>query len=170
MATDYTLFPPVGQNDNYSCWAACLSWWLTAMGKPPESQNDIIHDFNALAASDGSITPDIFRTIAADPKFNMQVASFDINGMQQMRDVGLLPITLAPNIIVWNKFLTGPGVIGMHMNVIFNQRDGGSGAIVTCMEPFFPDPGADGQRTGQFVDRPITFFLDTSPIYFGVNN
>jgi hypothetical protein len=56
------------------------------------------------------------------------------------------------------------------MNVVFNQRAGSSGNIVTCMEPYFPDPGVDNERTGQFIDRDIGFFLNTSPIWIGCGN
>jgi hypothetical protein len=81
-----------------------------------------------------------------------------------------LPLTSAPTVIGWNKFIPGVGLVGLHMNVVFNQRPGSSGNIVTCMEPYFPDPGTDYQRTGQFIDRPFDYFLSTSPIWFGVGN
>jgi hypothetical protein len=170
MAVDYTTFPPVGQIDDTSCWAACLSWWLTANNKPPETQEQLFDDYHALFNPDGTISPDTFKAIAATPKFNMQVAQFEIGDIQHMRDNGVLPLTSTPNIIGWNKFVTGKGLVGLHMNAVFNQRAGSSGKIVTCMEPYFPDPGVDYQRTGQFIDRDIGFFLNTSPIWIGCAN
>jgi hypothetical protein len=161
---DFRVFPPVGQNDFTSCWAACLSWWLRANARKPSSQNDLIVEFNGMTEDDGTITLDTFMQIAATPRFMMQAAKFEIDTIQEMRNTGLLPITDTPNIIVFNKFLTGPGVIGMHMNVVFDQRGPDDNKIVTCMEPAFPDPGSDGQRTGKFVDVEVSTFLKVSPI------
>jgi hypothetical protein len=48
--------------------------------------------------------------------------------------------------------------------VIFDQRGPDGHKIVTSMEPWYPDPGKDGQRTGRFVDLEISDFLRTSPI------
>jgi hypothetical protein len=96
MATpNYRNTPPIGQNNNASCWAACL-------------------------------------------RFAMQIAKFAINGI--------------------------PGIIGMHMNVVFDQRGPDSGKLVTCMEPWFPEGAADGRRTGAFLDKDINEFLRASPI------
>ncbi len=170
MAANYTSFPPVGQTDDTSCWAACLSWWLTAMNKPPESQAQLFDDFHSMFSPDGTISPDTFKTIAASPKFNMQVAQFEIDKIQEMRDAGALPLTDTPNLIGWNKFIPGPGLVGLHLNVVFNQRDGSTGKIVTCMEPYYPDPGVDNERTGQFIDRDISFFLNSSPIWIACAN
>ncbi len=94
----------------------------------------------------------------------MQTAKFEIDKIQEIRDAGWLPITDTPNILVFNRFLTGPGIIGMHGNVIFDQRGPDNHRIVTCMEPWYPDPGRDGHRTGRFVDVEISTFLKTSPI------
>src|SRR5262245_33707738 len=36
--------PPIGQLDEMSCWAACLAWWLRAVGgnRPQLDPGDII--------------------------------------------------------------------------------------------------------------------------------
>lgn len=31
MMTKYLGIKPVGQLNDFSCWAACLSWWLQAV-------------------------------------------------------------------------------------------------------------------------------------------
>jgi len=140
------------------------------MNKPPESQAQLFDDFHSMFSPDGTISPDTFKTIAASPKFNMQVAQFEIDKIQEMRDAGALPLTDTPNLIGWNKFIPGPGLVGLHLNVVFNQRDGSTGKIVTCMEPYYPDPGVDNERTGQFIDRDISFFLNSSPIWIACAN
>ncbi len=140
------------------------------MNKPPESQAQLFDDFHSMFNPDGTISPDTFKTIVASPKFNMQVAQFEIDKIQEMRDAGALPLTDTPNLIGWNKFIPGLGLVGLHLNVVFNQRDGSSGKIVTCMEPYYPDPGVDNERTGQFIDRDIGTFLNTSPVWIACAN
>jgi hypothetical protein len=168
--TNYRNIPPVGQNDNASCWAACLSWWLAANGRVRSSQNDLLVEFNNMTSDDGTVSIDSFIKIAATPRFAMQTAKFDINGIQQIRDNGALPITNAPNLIAFKKFLVGPGIIGMHMNVVFDQRGPDAGKLVTCMEPWFPEGAADGRRTGAFLDKDINEFLRSSPIVIACAN
>jgi hypothetical protein len=168
--TDYRQFPPIGQNDQTSCWAACLSWWLKANGRRPSTQNDLIVEFNSLASQDGSVTFATMIKIFATPRFNMQSVKFEIDGLQQIRDNEALPITIAPNIICYSKFLRGPGIIGQHANVVWNQREQGGHTIVTCMDPAFPEPGVNGQRTGRFVDTDINEFLRSSPILLACSN
>ena len=62
----------------------------------------------------------------------------------------------SPMIIIFNY----PVVGGTHMNVIFNQK----GDTVACMEPYFPFPGKDGQRSGIYVRRPLSFFANSQEI------
>lgn len=169
---DYRTILPIGQNDATSCWAAALSWWLRALGRqPPSTQNDLLVEFAPMAGEDGTVTMDGFTKIAATPRFDMQLATFDIDGIQQMRDTGMLPITNTPNLIIWNRFIVGPGLIGLHLNAVFDQKQGADGSyIVTCMEPDFPESAPDGKRTGQLVDRPVSFFLNVSPLTIGCAN
>src|SRR5579872_815044 len=171
---DYKSFPPIGQNDNFSCWAACLSWWLTANSRQPSTQNDLLVEFNYLASQSDSGTvsaDDFMNKIVPTPRFNMQAARFEIDQIAQMRDIsGLLPLTLAPNIVVWQKFLPGPGVIGFHMNVCFDQQQNGDTTTVMCMEPWFPENVADGQRTGVFMRKNVPDFLKTSPLIIACAN
>jgi hypothetical protein len=42
-----------------------------------------------------------------------------------------------------------------HMNVIWKANEDGK---VHCMEPYFPFPGINGQRTGRFVTRSLDHF------------
>jgi hypothetical protein len=168
--TNYRNFPPVGQNDNTSCWAACLSWWLAANGRRRSSQNDLLVEFASMASDDGTVNIEGFLKIAATPRFGMQTARFNISGIQQIRDNGALPITDAPNLIAFHKFLVGPGIIGMHMNVVFNQRSSETSSVVTCMDPWFPDNAPDGRRTGVFIDRDMNELLKGTPIVIACAN
>ena len=124
-----------------------------ANGRVPSTQNQLLVEFNALADFDGTVSMPNFETIAATPRFGLQIAKFEIGKIQEMRDTGMLPITNTPNIIVWNKFLRGPGIIGMHMNAIFDQRDFSGSYIVTCMEPFF-------QIQAVMVNGPVSSSID----------
>ena len=40
-------------------------------------------------------------------------------------------------------------------------------ATVNCMEPYHPFPGKDGQRTGVYVRRPLSFFSGSEEIGIG---
>ena len=43
---NYRNVRPVGQMDEMACWAACLAWWLKALGNRPRwSQEDILVKF-----------------------------------------------------------------------------------------------------------------------------
>jgi len=169
---DYKRFRPIGQNDETSCWAACLSWWLRALagGRPFLSQNDLITRFDSMTEEDGTISPDSFIKIAATNEFQMQSASFSFDQVQEIKNTGLLPITDSPNIIVFSKFSLdmssggSGGQFGLHMNVVFDQRGPDGAKIVTAMEPAFPSPGRDGHRTGKYIKPSISHFLSSSII------
>jgi hypothetical protein len=173
--SQFSSTPPVGQIDNTSCWAACLSWWLTAMRRERRTQIELLVEFNPTTLPDGSISKTEFIRIMRTPRFGMSVTVFESDQLQEIRDTGLLPITDTPNIVAFEKFQLllnqtddngNPlgGVFALHMNVVSCQRGDDNNKIVTCMEPFFPDPGRDGHRTGQFVDKSISRFLVASPL------
>ena len=60
MASNYRSIPPVGQWDGMSCWAACLAWWLKAVGgeRPKWSQKDLIVNFYGFTDDSGGIQVD----------------------------------------------------------------------------------------------------------------
>jgi hypothetical protein len=162
--------PPIGQNDWSSCWAACLSWWLTANGRPRSTQNDLLVEFDSLTEEDGTITLDTMIRIMKTPRFNAQSYKADINNIQDIRDNGVLPITNLPNLLCFKRFIVGPGIIGMHANAIFDQRGDDGHKIVTCMEPDFPEGASNNKRIGGFVDRDIGDFLKSAPILLVCSN
>jgi hypothetical protein len=153
MSVNYRNIPPVGQFDRMACWAACLAWWLKAVGdgRPQWNQTQVIAQFTANCDDDGGFPPVRFRDVVnRDGRLRMSAGFFPTS---RMRD--RIPISDTPVIIGYNY----PVVGGTHMNVIFGQADG----QVWCMEPFHPYPGSDGQRTGLMTQRPISHFTGGSP-------
>lgn len=150
---NYKSVPTVGQNDNMSCWAACLSWWLKAVqdGRPAWTQNKIIQEFDKYTQDDGGFDPmNLIDVFSKDTRLKISANVFKTD---DYRFKGL-PLGNKPVIIAFNH----PDG-GTHMNVLFGQvkRD------LFAMEPYFPYPGRDGQRTGQFVERNVDFYTGKSP-------
>ncbi|MBV9833333.1 MAG: hypothetical protein JO055_02930 [Alphaproteobacteria bacterium] len=151
---NYKATPTVGQNDNMSCWAACLSWWLKAVadGRPAWSQNKVIAEFDKYTSDDGGFDPqNLIDVFSKDARLKISAGVFKTD---QYRFRGL-PLGDKPVIIAFNHADLG----GTHMNVLFGQvnRD------LFAMEPYYPYPGRDGQRTGQFVERNADFYIKASP-------
>lgn len=140
-----------------ACWAACTSWWLKALGggRPQLSQMDLIVQYTKHCDETGGMPHNYFMNgLAKEPRFMMKSAYSPTSMFANS------PLILGdrPVIIVF----TYPQVGGTHMNVLFDQDK--DKRTVTAMEPFHPFPGTDGARTGQFVERPETFFLKGSVI------
>jgi len=153
---DYTQTKAIGQFDKNSCWAACLSWWLKAVGdgRPALSQLNLIAEFDKYCDPDtGGLSPKAFKDVVSkDARFKMSMSYFTAS-----KFVGAgLPIGDTPIIVIYNY----PTIGGTHMNVVFEKRDG----TVNCMEPYFPYPGKDGNRTGKFERRPTSHFLNSPEI------
>src|SRR4028119_1950726 len=57
MSSNYRSIPPVGQWDGMSCWAACLAWWIKAVGgeRPKWSQKDLIVNLYGFTGDNGGI-------------------------------------------------------------------------------------------------------------------
>ncbi|WP_203072744.1 hypothetical protein [Falsiroseomonas ponticola] len=150
---DYRTIPPVGQNDEMACWAACLCWWLRAVrdGRPSWTQNQIIVEYDKHTASDGGFDPlTLMEVLQKDTRLKISCGVFK-SSTYRFRG---LPIGDLPVLIAYNH-----PQAGTHMNVIFGQI----GRTVTAMEPYFPYPGKNGKRTGTFIDRSADFFIEKSP-------
>ena len=157
MAQDYRKTPPIGQIDKFACWAASTSWWLKALGggRPAISQMDLIVQYTRFCDDNGGLPHSYFmNNLAKEARFMMRAA---YSQSSQWANAPL-PLGDRPVIVVFNY----PQVGGTHMNVIFGQDT--AKRTVTAMEPFHPFPGADGQRTGIFVERPERFYLQGSPV------
>ena len=156
MGFDYTkLIKAEGQFDKNACWAASISWWTWAMSQNYKRktiwQKDLLVKFDELTNQDGSMPLVGIKTVCESAEIKAELkyispASFK----KDYKNIDL------PMIIIFNY----PTVGGTHMNVIFDQK----GDTVMCMEPYFPFPGKDGQRTGTYVRRPTTFFANSQEI------
>lgn len=145
----YVSIPPIGQNDKFSCWAACLAWWLKAVGggRPSWTQNRIIAEYDKHTDGDGGFPPARIRDVwLADQRLKMMVGTFNSRDFWDKP----LPIGKRPELIAF----VHPEA-GTHMNVVFNPM----GRTVMAMEPYFPYPGSDGRRTGQILERSMDFYV-----------
>jgi hypothetical protein len=159
MGYDYRKnLQSVGQNDSNACWAASLSWWLSAMmlnyKRKAMTQNELIGKFMDLSEDDGTLSISGFRKVCESAEVRMYLQYMSPSKFQA--DYTNID---QPLVIVFNY----PVIGGTHMNVIFDQQ----GSTVCCMEPFFPYPGEDNKRTGQYVRRATSFFGNSQQIGIG---
>jgi hypothetical protein len=150
VASNYRSIPPVGQWDSMSCWAACLEWWLKAVGgeRPKWSQKDLIVNFYGFTDDSGGIQVDkLVAALNNNPNLKIQAGLFQSSKYRFKP----LPLGDTPVIIMFREPQGG-----IHMNVVFGQTN----RDVTSMEPYFPFPGKDYKRTGTFVERKADYFLD----------
>ena len=167
---EYVGKPVVGQQrDPAGCWAACLSYWLSAAaGRQERSFINIVGDFNGLWDANGFIRVDGLRTQIARQR-----------GRYRMSTEKIVPNRLSDYVGRW-PLLIGfrhPGGFG-HMNVLTTYDD--SNDLVRAMDPWFPNPPAntitraDGQVvfngnegnfqfTGQFAARHLGYYQSPMP-------
>ena len=158
MGYDYrNKLPPEGQQHSNACWAASISWWLSAMAltgrRVRYSQTELLADFNAVTVIGGSVSPMGIKRVCESPKIRID--------MQFVPPVTLKNRQIDSScLIVFNYPTAG----GTHMNVIFDQQ----GNTVMCMEPFYPiKASATGERKGTYIRRPLSFFANSPEIGFG---
>jgi hypothetical protein len=122
--------PAVGQErDPAGCWAACLSFWLSAApGRSERSFINIVGDFNGLWDSNGFIrTTGLMHQLAAQRgRYHMSTAR--INPNQLDRYIGRWPLLIG---------FRHPAGFG-HMNVLTRYDEDND--LVRAMDPWFPDP------------------------------
>lgn len=147
-----------GQQHSNACWAASISWWLSAMAlhykRMPYSQTSLLSDFNqhALAAG-GSVPTSELKKICSSAKIRID--------LKFMPPAELKNSSFETPCIIIFKY---PAAGGTHMNVAFDRQ----GDTVMCMEPFYPLVAKpNGERTGIYVRRPLSFFAQTPEIGFG---
>lgn len=153
-------FPAIGQHHKNSCWAASVSWWLKVMAHGYSKrkwlrQEELIEKFRSLAESDGSMSTRNIRNVCRDADIRMTI---DYLSAETILDGCSFEV---PCLLIFNY----PKIGGTHMNVVFNRDY--SKETVVCMEPYFPFPGVDNKRTGQFVTRPLDFFFNSTEIGYG---
>jgi hypothetical protein len=150
MGYDYTKnLTPTGQFDRNACWAASISWWTEAMAlnykRKISWQSDLIQKFDKLTNEDGSMPLAGIRKVCESAEIRIKLVYMSPSTFQKSYTNIDLPM-----IVVFNY----PVIGGTHMNVIFNQKQN----TVACMEPYYPYPGKDGQRPGQYVRRAMSFY------------
>ena len=159
MGYDYSKkLSAEGQQHSNACWAASISWWMSAMAlhskRVPYKQTDLLVDFNqhALAAG-GSVSPTEMKKVCQSAKIRID--------LKFMPPAELKNSTIDSPCLIIFKY---PAAGGTHMNVIFDKQ----GDTVMCMEPFYPlTAAADGTRKGAYIRRPLSFFAQTPEIGFG---
>lgn len=156
MGFDYKkILRAEGQFDKNACWAASISWWTAAMSqnykRKTMAQSELISKFDHLTGEDGAMPISGIRRVCESSEVKAELKYISPSKLKSdYTDID------SPMIIIFNY----PVVGGTHMNVIFNQK----GDTVACMEPYFPFPGKDGQRSGIYVRRPLSFFANSQEI------
>ena len=69
----YRATTPVGQEDQHSCWAACLEWWSLAAKKLVNEQWMLMEDYDSLwdNGGDGTISRAGMLRIVTDGRWGM---------------------------------------------------------------------------------------------------
>jgi len=157
---DYSVkLKPEGQLDDTSCWAACMSWWLSAMvlssrrrGLP---QGELLNLGRPYVNPDGGVGPRSLTRLAKLDAIRMDVRYVPPGSL--LTDYASID---QPLLIVFNY----PEAGGTHMNVIFDQK----GKSVCCMEPYYPlTVDVKAKRTGKYFRRDLTFFNKSAEIGIG---
>jgi hypothetical protein len=146
---DYTSTPSVGQLHDNSCWAASLTWFLRqdTGGRPSWTQAEIIKQYRrAQEVGSGALLADCIVNLWADDQRLRMSTRLHATPDAELTS---LPLGTKPVCIAF-KHVTGFA----HMNVIWSL----GGDDVMCMEPYWPFPGANGKRTGRFVQRKLEHF------------
>ena len=146
--THFASVPSIGQLHENSCWAACLAWFLKADndGRPSWTQKEIIKTYWRSVDQNGALFGDYSAQLWRDDqrlRMNTRVHA------TPNAELDSLPLGSKPVCIAF-KHITGFA----HMNVIWKVDT----RTVMCMEPFWPHPGRDGNRTGRMVRRDIEHF------------
>jgi hypothetical protein len=144
-----------GQQHSNACWAASISWWMSAMSlhykRTTYTQTDLLADFQQNVVLGGGVRTDGIRKIVESAKVRMDLRYISPAKLKTDYNIG------SPCLIIYNY----PAAGGTHMNVIFDQQ----GDTVMCMEPFYPLQAApDGSRKGAYVRRPLSFFANSQEI------
>ncbi|HEY8560325.1 MAG TPA: hypothetical protein VIL74_08100 [Pyrinomonadaceae bacterium] len=155
MGFDYArILKPEGQFDRNACWAASISWWTAAMSQLYKRrtmwQSELISKFDHLTMEDGTMPLAGFRKVCESAEVRAELKYISPAALKSDYTID------SPTIIVFNY----PKIGGTHMNVIFDRQD----ETVECMEPYHPFPGRDGQRTGTYVRRSLSFFANSQEI------
>ena len=149
--------PSEGQFDKNACWAASISWWTRAMmlnyKRKITTQSELISQFDFLCKDDGSMPLSGIRSVCESAEIRIKLQYITPASFKKYTSIDL------PMILVFNYPLVG----GTHMNVVFNQK----GTTVACMEPYHSYPGKDGQRTGKYIRRDMSFFANSQEIGVG---
>ncbi len=159
MGYDYTkALKSEGQFDRNACWAASISWWTAAMSqnykRVTQWQSELISKYDHLTNDEGAMPLTGIKTVCQSSEIRAELKFITPSSFKS----NYTNIDL-PMIIIFNY----PKVGGTHMNVIFNQTND----TVMCMEPYSPFPGKDGQRTGKYVRRSLSFFANSEEIGIG---
>lgn len=147
-----------GQLHSNACWAASISWWLSAMSlhwrRTPWKQIKLLAEFNNYAILGGGVRTDGIRKIVESARIRMSLQYVTPAALKKDFNFG------SPAIIIYNY----PQAGGTHMNVVFDQQ----GDTVMCMEPFFPlVADKNGERKGQYIRRSLSFFANSPEVGIG---
>ncbi len=166
----YRLTGAVGQGrDPAGCWAACLSYYLSAApGRQGRSFINIVGDFTGLWDSSGFIRVDGLRQQVANQSPRYRMATDRILPRRLSEFLGRWPLVVG---------FRHPGGFG-HMNVLTAYD--ATNDLARAMDPFFPNPppnsitrvsgqvvfnGNEGdfQFAGGFIARSLSYFQAAMP-------
>ena len=132
MGKHYRNIKAVKQEDNTSCWAACLEWWLKAVvNRPKKEQWEIIADYSQYweTTPDGTISRLGLCKLVYDARWRMKV---QYQLPWNMREETLLEhLSRGPVYIGYYD----KKVNGKHVNVIYDSYRNGGVLKLRAMEP-----------------------------------
>lgn len=157
MGSKYRYVPAEGQEDNNSCWAACLVWWLRATNKRRMEQwevmsEDAYSDLWDNPTSEGTITDQGLLTIVNDNRWEMRSQviekGVDLNGA-----IIKAHLHFGPVYIGYYDDVRG----GKHVNVIYDIYGPIDYPRVLLMEPASKRKN-NGTFKGKHDDRGLSYY------------
>lgn len=151
---NYKQLHAVGQNDETTCWAASLEWWIRAHNIGNLIQDDLAGDYLLMRGDGGTLNMDGIIQLMEDPRWSMQRYVY-YSGAQL--NATKMKALLASGPVYFGYW--SPKLQSNHVNVIYDISGSGSHAKVWAMEPHATAiGGGDSGYRGAHKHRYLTAY------------
>lgn len=161
MAKNYLHIKAVGQLDPFSCWAACLKWWLKATRSIKKSQRSIINKYDHMTDQDGAITYDGVEWLIVDNNMYIEnhkrASTFTSSVVRDLLRFGPIFTAYTDTILQMS-----------HVNIIYDIEGSGNSARLSVMEPQAVQK-ADWSYQGKHEKKPLSQFNQLGEVILGYN-